>query len=146
MIKAALQKVGVDPNSIKLLAMPFPTMRAALRNGQVDAIWMPEPFLSQALNLDGARIVMAPGPVLGKFWPIGGYARADGLGRSANPAPGEEVPHGDQPVAHVRAEPSGRDPRTAAGRYQERAPADLEPDHRPREAAASSRSTRRSSA
>jgi NMT1/THI5 like len=74
MIKAALKKEGVNPNSIRLLAMPFPTMRTALRNGQVDAIWVPEPFLSQALNLDGARIVMAPGPVLGKFWPIGGYA------------------------------------------------------------------------
>jgi NitT/TauT family transport system substrate-binding protein len=74
MIKAALKKRGVNPNSIHLLAMPFPTMRTALRNGQVDAIWVPEPFLTQALNLDGARIVMAPGPVLGKFWPIGGYA------------------------------------------------------------------------
>jgi NitT/TauT family transport system substrate-binding protein len=74
MIKAALRKSGVNPNSIHLLAMPFPTMRTALRNGQVDAIWVPEPFLSQALNLDNARIVMAPGPVLGKFWPIGGYA------------------------------------------------------------------------
>jgi NitT/TauT family transport system substrate-binding protein len=73
MIKAALKKVHVDPNSIHLLAMPFPTMRTALRNGQVDAIWTPEPFMSQALNLDGARIVMAPGPVLGKFWPIGTY-------------------------------------------------------------------------
>src|SRR3954447_608058 len=29
-IKAALKKKGVDPNSIKLLAMPFPTMRTAL--------------------------------------------------------------------------------------------------------------------
>src|SRR5919198_573077 len=74
MIKAALKKRGVNPNSIRLLAMPFPTMRTALRNGQVDAIWTPEPFLSQALNLDNARVVMAPGPVLGKFWPIGGYA------------------------------------------------------------------------
>src|SRR5204863_160536 len=55
MIKAALRKVGVNPNSIRLLAMPFPTMRTALRNGQVDAIWTPEPFLSQALNLDNAR-------------------------------------------------------------------------------------------
>jgi NitT/TauT family transport system substrate-binding protein len=72
MIKAALKKQGVDPNSIKLLAMPFPTMRTALANGQVDAIWTPEPFMSQALG-DGARIVMAPGPVLGKFWPIGTY-------------------------------------------------------------------------
>jgi NitT/TauT family transport system substrate-binding protein len=74
MIKAALKKRGVNPGSVRLLAMPFPTMRTALRNGQVDAIWTPEPFLSQALNLDNARIVMAPGPVLGKFWPIGGYA------------------------------------------------------------------------
>ena len=50
MIKAALEKIGVDPNSIKLLALPFPAMRAALNNGQVDAIWTPEPFLSQALS------------------------------------------------------------------------------------------------
>jgi NitT/TauT family transport system substrate-binding protein len=72
-IKSALKKVGVDPNSIKLLALPFPSMRAALNNGQVDAIWTPEPFLSQALQIDGARIVMAPGPTLGNFFPNGGY-------------------------------------------------------------------------
>ena len=73
MIKAALQRRGVNPNSVRLLALPFPAMRSALNNGQVDAIWTPEPFMSQALNLDGARIVMAPGPVLGRFWPIGTY-------------------------------------------------------------------------
>src|SRR3954449_1421367 len=72
-IKAALKKVGVDPNSVHLLAVPFPTMRSTLNNGQVDAIWVPEPFLSQGLNLDGDRIVMAPGPVLGNFFPNGGY-------------------------------------------------------------------------
>src|SRR6266496_5893452 len=32
------------------------------------------PFLTQGLNLDGDRIVMAPGPVLGNFFPNGGYA------------------------------------------------------------------------
>ena len=72
-IKAALEKSGVDPNSVKLLAMPFPTMRTALANGQVDAIHAPEPFMSQALTSDGARIILAPGPVLGKFWPNGCY-------------------------------------------------------------------------
>ena len=77
MIRAALEKSGVDPNSIKLLAVPFPAMRAALANGQVDAVWTPEPFLSQILS-DGGRIVMAPGPVLGRYFPIGGYfARSD---------------------------------------------------------------------
>ncbi len=73
MIKAALDKSGVDSSSVKLLAMPFPTMRTALANGQVDAVWTPEPFMSQILS-DGGRIVMAPGPVLGKYWPIGCYA------------------------------------------------------------------------
>jgi hypothetical protein len=73
-IKAALQKAGVDPNSIKLVAIPFPSMRTALNSGQVDAIWTPEPFLSQAINIDGARIVMAPGPTLGNYFPNGGYA------------------------------------------------------------------------
>jgi NitT/TauT family transport system substrate-binding protein len=77
MIRAALQKSGVDPNSIKLLAVPFPNMRTALANGQVDAVWFPEPFVTQALTQDGARIVMAPGPILGNYWPVGMYgARA----------------------------------------------------------------------
>jgi NitT/TauT family transport system substrate-binding protein len=74
MIKAALKKLKVDPSSVKLVALPFPSMRAALNNGQVDAIWVPEPFLTQGLTIDNDRIVMAPGPVLGPFWPIGGYA------------------------------------------------------------------------
>ncbi|HEX6664106.1 MAG TPA: ABC transporter substrate-binding protein [Gaiellaceae bacterium] len=85
MIRAAFQKLGIAQSSVKLLALPFPSMRAALRNGQVDAIWVPEPFLSQALNLDGARVVMAPGPILGKFWPIGGYAALSSWTKS-NPA------------------------------------------------------------
>jgi NitT/TauT family transport system substrate-binding protein len=72
-IRASLKKLGVDPSSIKLLALPFPAMRTALSNGQVDAIWTPEPFLTQALTIDGARIVLAPGPTLGNYFPNGGY-------------------------------------------------------------------------
>ena len=70
--RAALEKTGVDPNSVKLVPMPFPTMRAALNNGQVDAVFTPEPFMSQILG-DGGRIVLAGGPTLGKFWPNGCY-------------------------------------------------------------------------
>jgi len=82
-IKAALKKLGIDPNSVRLLALPFPAMRSALNNGQVDAIWTPEPFGTQALNLDGARIVMAPGPILGNYFPNGAYAvRSDGLAQN----------------------------------------------------------------
>jgi len=82
MIKAALKKRGVDPGSIRLLALPFPAMRSALANGQVDAVWTPEPFMTQILS-DGGRIVMAPGPELGKFFPIGTYvARQDWASRN----------------------------------------------------------------
>jgi NitT/TauT family transport system substrate-binding protein len=85
MIRAALDKIGVDSNSVKLLPVPFPAMRTALANGQVDAIWTPEPFLSQAINLDGARDLMAPGPVLGRYFPIGGYfARTDWVAANAD--------------------------------------------------------------
>jgi NitT/TauT family transport system substrate-binding protein len=82
MIRAALKKVGVNQSSIRLVAMPFTAMRSALQNGQVDAVWFPEPFVSQALNLDDARIVMAPGPVLGRFWPIGTYVAQESWIRS----------------------------------------------------------------
>jgi len=82
MIRAALKKVGVNPDSIRLVAIPFTAMRSALQNGQVDAIWCPEPFVSQALTADDARIVMAPGPVLGKFWPVGTYVAPESWIRS----------------------------------------------------------------
>jgi NitT/TauT family transport system substrate-binding protein len=72
-IRASLQKLGVDPNSVKIVAIPFPSERAALNSGQVDAVHLPEPFLTQALTIDGDRILYAPGPTLGKYWPNGGY-------------------------------------------------------------------------
>ena len=87
MIRAALEKAGVDQSSIKLLALPFPAMRAALNSGQVDAIWTPEPFLSQAITIDGARDLFAPGPVLGKYFPIGGYfVRTDWVAKNGDVA------------------------------------------------------------
>ena len=110
MIKAALKKVGVDPNSPKLLALGFGTMRTALNNGQVDAFWAPEPFVSQGLNLDGDRIVMAPGPVLGKYWPIGGYGALDGwvsknpqLAKSFREAINESLAYAQSHPDEVRA-------------------------------------------
>ena len=64
--------------------MPFPTMPAALANGQVDAIHTPEPFMSQILAR-GGRIVLAPGPVITPFLPNGCYcAREDWMAK--NPA------------------------------------------------------------
>jgi hypothetical protein len=72
-IRAALSKSNVNQDSIKFVAIPFPAMRAALNSGQVDAICAPEPFMTQGLTLDGDRILIAPGPTLGKYWPNGTY-------------------------------------------------------------------------
>src|SRR3954449_3415745 len=116
-IKAALQKAGVDPNSIKLTALPFPSMRAALNSGQVDAIWTPEPFLSQAVNIDGARIVMAPGPTLGNYFPNGGYAALNSwvsgnpaLAKNFRLAMNESLQYAQTHPDEIRALPGGNVP------------------------------------
>ena len=63
-IKAALEKKGVDPQSVKLLEVPFPEMPAALEKERVDVIWAPEPFLTTVLGKDG-REIEAPLTTLG---------------------------------------------------------------------------------
>lgn len=81
-IKAALDKQGVDPNSIKLLEVPFPEMPAALEKGRVDVIWAPEPFLTSVLA-KGGREIEAPLTTLGKKFPNGTYATTEQyLGKS----------------------------------------------------------------
>jgi NitT/TauT family transport system substrate-binding protein len=75
-IKAALDKRGVDPNSVKLLEIPFPEMPAALSKGRVDAIWAPEPFLTSVLG-EGGQDVEAPLTTLGKTFPNGDYATTE---------------------------------------------------------------------
>ena len=75
-IKAALEKRGVDPNSIKLLEIPFPEMPAALAKGRVDAIWAPEPFLTSVLG-EGGQDVEAPLTTLGPKFPNGNYATTE---------------------------------------------------------------------
>jgi len=40
---------GADPQELKFSEMPFPDMEAQLDRGNVDAVWLPEPFLSRAL-------------------------------------------------------------------------------------------------
>src|SRR6185436_20835883 len=84
-IRAALNKLGVDNSKVKFVAIPFPAMRAALNAGQVDAICAPEPFMTQGLTIDGDRILLAPGPTLGKYWPNGTYVAREQWAKD-NPA------------------------------------------------------------
>ena len=55
-IKASLEKQGMNPNSIKLTEIPFPDMASALGSKRVDAIWTLEPFLTIALDAGNIAI------------------------------------------------------------------------------------------
>jgi NitT/TauT family transport system substrate-binding protein len=48
-IDEAVRQGGGDPSGIQYVELPFPDMPAALEAGNVDAVWVPEPFLSQLI-------------------------------------------------------------------------------------------------
>ncbi|HEY6795339.1 MAG TPA: ABC transporter substrate-binding protein [Kineosporiaceae bacterium] len=52
-IKAAVEKAGGDPKSVKFVELPFPDMPAQLAAGKVDAVWESEPFRSAILGAGG---------------------------------------------------------------------------------------------
>jgi NitT/TauT family transport system substrate-binding protein len=55
-VRESVRKAGADPSGIKFKAMPFPAMPDALQTGTLDAAWMVEPQLSEAITL-GAQVV-----------------------------------------------------------------------------------------
>jgi NitT/TauT family transport system substrate-binding protein len=55
-VRASVRKAGGDPSGIQFVELAFPDAPAALEAGRVDAIWVVEPFVSQALS-QGARAV-----------------------------------------------------------------------------------------
>jgi NitT/TauT family transport system substrate-binding protein len=73
-VSAVLKEQGVDPKSIKFVEVGFPDMGAALQRGDVDAVWVVEPFTSAVKATLNARLVFDPfsGPTAAL--PVGGYA------------------------------------------------------------------------
>lgn len=51
---------GGDANALKFSEMPFQDMEAQLSRGNVDAVWLPEPFLSRALADTNNKLVGYP--------------------------------------------------------------------------------------
>ncbi|NEK56715.1 ABC transporter substrate-binding protein [Geodermatophilus sabuli] len=48
-IRESVRAAGGDPDAVQFVELPLPDMAAALQTGQVDAIWVVEPFLTGAL-------------------------------------------------------------------------------------------------
>ncbi len=55
-INESIRAAGADPSDVDYVELPFPDMPAALDAGNVDAIWVVEPFLTIATS-DGATVV-----------------------------------------------------------------------------------------
>jgi NitT/TauT family transport system substrate-binding protein len=55
-LQVSLEDAAVDPDSVEYVEMPFGDMPGALANGNVDAAWTPEPFLSITQS-QGARLL-----------------------------------------------------------------------------------------
>ncbi|GIF64018.1 sulfonate ABC transporter substrate-binding protein [Asanoa ishikariensis] len=58
-IMAAVEKDGGDPKTIKFVEVAFPDAPAQLAAGNIDAAWVPEPFVTQ-LRSRGDTFVVAP--------------------------------------------------------------------------------------
>ena len=58
-IKAAVEAAGGDPASIEFVEVAFPDAAAQLDAGNIDAAWVPEPFVSQIVG-NGGKLIMHP--------------------------------------------------------------------------------------
>jgi NitT/TauT family transport system substrate-binding protein len=56
-IMAAVEKDGGDPSTIEFVEVAFPDAKAQIEAGNVDAAWVPEPFVSMIVGAGGARVV-----------------------------------------------------------------------------------------
>jgi NitT/TauT family transport system substrate-binding protein len=55
-IRAVVEEAGGDPQGVQFVEIPFPDAPAALQGGQVDAAWILDPFLTEAVDA-GARVL-----------------------------------------------------------------------------------------
>lgn len=60
LIMDAVKKDGGDPKAVSFVELPYPNMEAALKSGQVDAVWTPEPFMT-IIKKAGNPVVTYPG-------------------------------------------------------------------------------------
>jgi NitT/TauT family transport system substrate-binding protein len=52
-VNETVRQAGGDPSAIQYVELPFPDMGAALQQGNVDAIWVVEPFVAAATAAGG---------------------------------------------------------------------------------------------
>jgi NitT/TauT family transport system substrate-binding protein len=74
-VKASLEKEGVDVSTLELAEVPFPEMGAALEQGDVDVAFSIEPFVTQSVE-DGAEVLNYAYVETESGMQVGAYAAA----------------------------------------------------------------------
>ncbi len=73
LVDSVLNNSGVPPSAVRYVAIPFPLMIKALLSHQVDAAWMPEPFVTSAEEAIGAQPLSDADVGLAQNVPLVGY-------------------------------------------------------------------------
>ncbi|MGC5616237.1 ABC transporter substrate-binding protein [Georgenia sp. Z1491] len=76
-VMESAELAGVDPTTIEFVEMPFNSMPAAMENGDVDAAWIVEPFVTVAMEDSGAHVVTAVLLDIADEWEIATYFTTD---------------------------------------------------------------------
>jgi NitT/TauT family transport system substrate-binding protein len=71
--KSVMKDHGVDSTNVKWTMIPLPNIAAALQQGQVDAAYLPEPFITQAAKNVGATPVIDINTGASQDFPLTGY-------------------------------------------------------------------------
>ncbi len=73
LVSSLLSDNGVSPSDVTFVPIPFPQMAAALAAHQVDAAWLPEPFITGAEESIGATALADVDQGATQNIPIAGY-------------------------------------------------------------------------
>jgi NitT/TauT family transport system substrate-binding protein len=81
LLATALDMEGIPRESVEVVEIPFPQMAPALERGEVDAVWLGEPFLTGAMDRLKVRAILDPDASEPLFYddpafldfPVGGY-------------------------------------------------------------------------
>jgi NitT/TauT family transport system substrate-binding protein len=74
LVSSALAAEGVPASKVHFVALGFPAMPAALKDHQIDAAYLPEPYLSQAEEQTGGEAVLDVNRGATQDFPIDGFA------------------------------------------------------------------------
>lgn len=63
-IMESVDQDGGDPEQVNFVELNFPDMESQLERGNVDAVWLPEPFMHNALESDDYKLLGHPNQIV----------------------------------------------------------------------------------